>query len=54
MITHDFARQMGLTGPNARASGVDWDLRAHVPYGAYREIHVQPIVLGNGDVYDRY
>ena len=45
---------MGLTGPNARASGVDWDLRAHEPYGAYREIKVQPIVLGNGDTYDRY
>ena len=45
---------MGLTGPNARASGVDWDLRAHAPYGAYREIQVQPILLHNGDVYDRY
>ena len=45
---------MGLTGPNARASGVDWDLRAHAPYGAYREIKVQPILLHNGDVYDRY
>jgi NADH-quinone oxidoreductase subunit D len=54
VITQDFARQMGLTGPNARASGIDWDLRAHEPYGAYREIKVQPILLGNGDVYDRY
>jgi NADH-quinone oxidoreductase subunit D len=54
VITHDFARQMGLTGPNARASGVDWDLRAHEPYGAYRELNVHPILLGNGDVYDRY
>jgi NADH-quinone oxidoreductase subunit D len=54
VITPEFARQMGLTGPNARASGVDWDLRAHEPYGAYREIKVQPILLGNGDTYDRY
>ena len=54
VITPEFARQMGLTGPNARASGVNWDLRAHEPYGAYREIQVQPIVLENGDVYDRY
>jgi NADH-quinone oxidoreductase subunit D len=45
---------MGLTGPNARASGVNWDLRAHEPYGAYREIPVQPIVFAVGDVYDRY
>jgi NADH-quinone oxidoreductase subunit D len=54
VITAGFARQMGLTGPNARASGVNWDLRAHEPYGAYREIHVQPIVFETGDVYDRY
>ena len=32
---------MGLTGPNARASGVDWDLRVHEPYGAYRELGVE-------------
>ena len=54
VITPEFARQMGLTGPNARASGVNWDLRAHEPYGAYREIQVQPIVFEAGDVYDRY
>ncbi len=54
VITPEFARQMGLTGPNARASGVNWDLRAHEPYGAYREIQVQPIVFEVGDVYDRY
>ena len=54
VITPEFARQMGLTGPNARASGVDWDLRAHEPYGAYREIQVQPFVFAVGDVYDRY
>jgi NADH-quinone oxidoreductase subunit D len=54
VITPEFARQMGLTGPNARASGVNWDLRAHEPYGAYREIQVQPIVFAVGDTYDRY
>ena len=45
IITPEFARRMGLTGPNARASGVDWDLRVHEPYGAYRELEVEPIVL---------
>ena len=54
VITPEFARQMGLTGPNARASGVDWDLRAHAPYGAYRELAVEPVLLRNGDVFDRY
>jgi NADH-quinone oxidoreductase subunit D len=54
VITPEFARQMGLTGPNARASGVDWDLRAHAPYGAYPELAVEPVLLRNGDVFDRY
>jgi NADH-quinone oxidoreductase subunit D len=40
VITPEFARQMGLTGPNARASGVNWDLRAHEPYGAHRQLQV--------------
>jgi NADH-quinone oxidoreductase subunit D len=54
VITADFARQYGLTGPNARASGVDWDLRKHMPYGAYREIPVEPVLTHRGDTYDRY
>jgi NADH-quinone oxidoreductase subunit D len=54
VITHEFARQMSLTGPNARASGIDWDLRVHEPYGAYRELGVQSLLRENGDTYDRY
>ena len=54
VISHDFARQMSLTGPNARASGIDWDLRVHEPYGAYRELGVQTLLRENGDTYDRY
>jgi NADH-quinone oxidoreductase subunit D len=54
VITPEFARQMSLTGPNARASGIDWDLRVHEPYGAYRELGVQTLLRQNGDTYDRY
>jgi NADH-quinone oxidoreductase subunit D len=54
VITPDFARQMSLTGPNARASGVDWDLRVHEPYGAYGELGVETLLRQNGDTYDRY
>jgi NADH-quinone oxidoreductase subunit D len=54
IITPDFARRMGLTGPNARASGVDWDLRVHAPYGAYLELGVESRLRLNGDTYDRY
>jgi NADH-quinone oxidoreductase subunit D len=53
-ITPEFARQMNLTGPNARASGVEWDLRVHEPYGAYRELAVEPVLRTHGDTYDRY
>ena len=54
IVTPDFARRMGLTGPNVRASGVDWDLRVHEPYGAYRELGVETRLRHNGDTYDRY
>src|SRR5690242_2779746 len=44
----------GLTGPNLRASGVVFDLRAARPYGAYREIAVRPQVRQEGDCFARY
>jgi NADH-quinone oxidoreductase subunit D len=54
IITPEFARRMSLTGPNARASGVEWDLRVHEPYGAYRELGVETVLRTHGDTYDRY
>ncbi len=48
------AISFGLTGPNARASGVEWDLRTHRPYGAYREVAVQPAIRQDGDAFARY
>jgi NADH-quinone oxidoreductase subunit D len=44
----------GLTGPNARASGVNWDLRANRPYMAYREVPVNVQVRQEGDCFARY
>ncbi|HLI05032.1 MAG TPA: NADH-quinone oxidoreductase subunit D [Ktedonobacteraceae bacterium] len=43
----------GLTGPNLRASGVDWDLRVNRPYMAYTEVPVNPVVLQGGDCFAR-
>jgi NADH-quinone oxidoreductase subunit D len=43
-----------LTGPMARASGVNYDLRVNRPYGAYREIAVNPQVRQDGDCFARY
>ncbi|GAC1620437.1 MAG: NAD(P)H-quinone oxidoreductase subunit H [Ktedonobacteraceae bacterium] len=44
----------GLTGPMARGSGVNWDLRVHRPYMAYREVPVNIQVRQEGDCYARY
>jgi Ni,Fe-hydrogenase III large subunit len=35
-LSADLARQIGLTGVAARACGLDHDVRAQFPYGAYR------------------
>jgi NADH-quinone oxidoreductase subunit D len=44
----------GLTGPNLRASGVNWDLRVNHPYMAYREVPVNVQVRQEGDCFARY
>ncbi|HJT54896.1 MAG TPA: NADH-quinone oxidoreductase subunit NuoB [Ktedonobacteraceae bacterium] len=43
----------GLTGPMARASGINWDLRVNRPYMAYREVPVQVQTRQEGDCYAR-
>ncbi|MCC7442214.1 MAG: NADH-quinone oxidoreductase subunit D [Bdellovibrionales bacterium] len=42
------------SGPNARAAGVDSDLRRDQPYLFYREVEFDVPVAKNGDVFDRY
>ncbi len=49
----------GLVGPNLRGSGVDWDLRRDMPYGAYPSFKFAvPVGKGwfgtVGDCFDRY
>jgi NADH-quinone oxidoreductase subunit D len=43
------ALELGITGPNLRASGIDHDLRLHAPYGAYGELGVRTCVATEGD-----
>ena len=59
VITADEAINYGLVGPNLRGSGVDWDLRRDLPYGAYPDFSFKvPVGIGfrgtAGDCYDRY
>ncbi|UCD37423.1 MAG: NADH dehydrogenase (quinone) subunit D [Fidelibacterota bacterium] len=53
-ISHDEALSYGLTGPLARAAGVDYDLRVKEPYSSYEDFDFDVIIGQNGDVYDRY
>lgn len=53
-ISHDEAISYGLTGPVARAAGVDYDLRTKEPYSSYEDFDFDIIIGSNGDVYDRY
>ena len=59
VITREQAIDYGLVGPNLRGSGVDWDIRRDVPYGAYPELKYEvPVGRGLrgtvGDCFDRY
>jgi len=44
----------GVSGPTARGSGVDWDIRRDMPYSSYDEMKFHVPVFPEGDVYARY
>jgi NADH-quinone oxidoreductase subunit D len=54
VITAEEALAYGITGPNLRASGVDWDLRKAQPYSGIDRFDFEVPVGRHGDVYDRY
>jgi NADH-quinone oxidoreductase subunit D len=54
VLSANDAIALGQSGPNLRASGVDWDLRRDQPYLAYDQVDFEVPVYTNGDVYDRY
>jgi NADH-quinone oxidoreductase subunit D len=45
---------LGATGPTARASGVDWDLRRDMPFSGYENFKFKVPVSTDGDVWARY
>jgi NADH-quinone oxidoreductase subunit D len=54
VIPRDVAIDYGLTGPNLRGSGVDYDLRKAHPYLVYDQLEFDIPTGSVGDCYDRY
>jgi len=48
------AIDLGVTGPNLRASGVPFDVRTARPYSIYPELEFEVITQEGGDTYARY
>jgi NADH-quinone oxidoreductase subunit D len=54
VIPKEKALEYGLSGPNARASGIDFDLRKVENILPYDEVDFDVIVRTDGDCFDRY
>ncbi|MFB6095537.1 MAG: NADH-quinone oxidoreductase subunit D, partial [Halodesulfurarchaeum sp.] len=52
-LAPDIAKDYGITGPIARASGVDYDLRRDDPYGYYPNLDWDVVTAEGGDNYAR-
>ena len=53
-ISKEDALAYGVTGPAARASGIDWDIRRDMPYCGYENFKFKVPVATDGDVWARY
>jgi NADH-quinone oxidoreductase subunit D len=53
-ISADRALNYGFTGPNLRATGVDYDVRVHTPYSSYEDFQFNIPVGTTGDNFDRW
>jgi NADH-quinone oxidoreductase subunit D len=54
VISREMAVDYGLSGPNLRGSGVDYDVRRARPYLIYDQLQFEVPLGSVGDCYDRY
>ena len=53
VMTKEYALEMGVTGPNLRATGFRYDVRRGDPYLVYPKLEFDIPVTGDGDNYSR-
>jgi NADH-quinone oxidoreductase subunit D len=53
VITKSMVEDFGMTGPNARASGVNIDVRKETAYAAYGQLEFEPVTSDLCDCYSR-
>src|SRR5437879_2505778 len=53
-ISRELAQEVGVSGPLARGSGLDFDLRRAVPYSSYPDFQFRVPVETAGDCYARF
>ena len=54
ILTTEDAKNLGVTGPNLRGSGVDYDIRRDDPYDAYPNIDFEVCTRDGCDAFSRY
>ncbi len=53
VVSKETAKEIGMVGPAARASGIPVDVRSDHPFGGYEFFPVHKLTLNSGDVFAR-